>query len=83
MEVRFASEQNIFRSIYHAIQEKLDKVSLISTDNVETPNNTSHFKSFSNTIQEPEKKYYTGSGTKFKAYSPYSDKTPNPSQVTI
>jgi hypothetical protein len=29
MEVRFASEQNIFRSIHHTIEEKLDKVSLI------------------------------------------------------
>jgi DNA mismatch repair protein MutL len=36
LEVRFASEQNIFRAVYHAIQEKLEKVSLISTpDNLE------------------------------------------------
>ncbi|MFC1797658.1 hypothetical protein ACFLY2_00150 [Patescibacteria group bacterium] len=29
LEVRFASEQNIFRAVYHAIQEKLEKVSLV------------------------------------------------------
>jgi DNA mismatch repair protein MutL len=40
MEVRFASEQNIFRSIYHAIQEKLDKVSLISTERASSSNNS-------------------------------------------
>jgi DNA mismatch repair protein MutL len=39
-EVRFASEQNIFRAVYHAIQEKLEKVSLLSTNNIPT-NNTS------------------------------------------
>ena len=87
MEVRFASEQNIFRSIYHAIQEKLDKVSLISTENISTSNNLSSENKtnshFWNQIREPETKYYTGSWIKFKAYSPYSDKTPNPSQWTI
>ena len=79
MEVRFASEQNIFRSIYHAIQEKLDKVSLISHESMHAPE-----KSFNwNRVKEPERQYYTGSGTKFKAYSPYSEKIPNPSQWTI
>jgi DNA mismatch repair protein MutL len=27
-EVRFENEQNIFRAVYHAIEEKLNKVSL-------------------------------------------------------
>lgn len=31
LEVRFASEQNIFRAVYHAIQDKLEKVSLLHT----------------------------------------------------
>jgi DNA mismatch repair protein MutL len=41
LEVRFASEQNIFRAVYHAIQEKLEKVSLISNNNtdIEPTNN--------------------------------------------
>ncbi|MDP2396239.1 MAG: hypothetical protein Q8S84_08075 [bacterium] len=28
LEVRFASEQNIFRAVYHSIQDKLEKVTL-------------------------------------------------------
>jgi DNA mismatch repair protein MutL len=36
LEVRFASEQSIFRAVYHAIQDKLEKVSLLSSNkNVE------------------------------------------------
>jgi len=35
-EVRFASEQDIFRAVYHAIQEKLEKTSLISNNNLST-----------------------------------------------
>jgi DNA mismatch repair protein MutL len=31
LEVRFASEQTIFRSVYHAIKDRLEKVSLINT----------------------------------------------------
>jgi DNA mismatch repair ATPase MutL len=30
MEVRFANEQDIFRGIYHAIQSKLEKTTLIN-----------------------------------------------------
>jgi hypothetical protein len=34
-----------------------------------------------NLSDHPEKKeYYTGSGTKFKSYSPYKDTNPNPAQ---
>lgn len=81
MEVRFASEQNIFRSLYHAVEEKLDKVSLISSEKTEIP--LSNTQTFWNQIREPEKNYYTGSGTKFKAYSPYSERNTNPNQWTI
>lgn len=76
-EVRFANESELFRTVYHAINTELDKVSLISTTPDYTP------PAFSNTVQESTPKYYTGSGTKFKAYSPYSDKTPNPAQWAI
>ncbi|MBT3727024.1 hypothetical protein HOG21_05040 [bacterium] len=51
LEVRFASEQNIFRSVYHAIQEKLEKVSLvINQNNQENTGTTNKFykPSFSN-----------------------------------
>jgi DNA mismatch repair protein MutL len=44
LEVRFANESNIFRSVYHSIQEKLDNVSLISNDR---DINTSTEQSFS------------------------------------
>jgi DNA mismatch repair protein MutL len=31
LEVRFENEQNIFRTVYHSIEEKLNSVSLIQT----------------------------------------------------
>lgn len=82
LEVRFANESSLFRSIYHTIQDKLDKVSLISdsqsVSNIEaTPINNNQY------IAEKQPEYYTGSGTKFKAYSPYSQRTPNPNQWQI
>jgi DNA mismatch repair protein MutL len=32
LEVRFANESSIFRGFYHAIEDKLNSVSLLSTD---------------------------------------------------
>ena len=82
LEVRFANESTIFRWIYHAIQDKLDSVSLLSgqthrsapTENVGV-----------NLCVHPEKQeqYYTGSWTKFKSYSPYKNTSPNPNQWQI
>jgi len=94
MEIRFASEQIIFRSIYNAINTKLDNVSLINTpNNFETDinssetntNNYQKFKSFSwwNKLAETNQKYYTWSWTKFKSYSPYKDTRSNPAQTNI
>jgi DNA mismatch repair protein MutL len=86
MEVRFASEQNIFRTIHHTIEEKLDKVSLIGLNpNDNSSQNTKWAQNFTSTdnIKEPEPKYYSGSWTKFKSYSPYSNQIPNPSQSKI
>jgi len=94
MEIRFASEQIIFRSIYNAINTKLDNVSLINTpNNFETDinssetntNNYQEFKSFSwwNKLAETNQKYYTWSWTKFKSYSPYKDTRSNPAQTNI
>ncbi len=75
-EVRFASEQDIFRAVYHAIQEKLEKTSLISNNNLST--STSSFPWETKNISG-----YTWSWTKFKAYSPYTDKSANVNQTNI
>jgi len=49
LEVRFASEQDIFRAFYHSIQDKLEKVSLVSTtNNTENIATNSFSNSFSN-----------------------------------
>jgi len=89
LEVRFANESEIFRSFYHIISDKLEKVSLVWS-------NYNSFQSFWNTSPQPsplkereqdqvfkQEKYYTGSWTKFKSYSPYSNKQENPSQFKI
>lgn len=89
LEVRFASEQNIFRAIYHSIQEKLDSVSLIweekSQQCPESKINWNYFQPSvqSNTTNFQKSQWYTGSWTKFKAYSPYSDKSPSINQTQI
>ncbi len=86
LEVRFANEQNLFRAVYHSVEEKLNWVSLINIINTEE--NELLYKwsdtknSFSNNIDKKEI-YYSWSWTKFKSYSPYKDTTPNPNQITI
>ena len=77
LEVRFAQESQIFRWFYHAIQDKLNSVSLLSNDNFENI-----WNNFGNNIVKQEQ-YYTGSGTKFKSYSPYKDTRANPNQWII
>lgn len=87
-EIRFAQEQSIFRAFYHWVRETLEKVSLASS-----PIETSDWKKTMSTIssstqnspQTPSNtpKYYTGSGTKFKSYSPYKNTTANPQQSQI
>ncbi len=77
LEVRFAAESNVFRAFYNAIESKLDDVSLISGDVISE--NSSQVSS--NTPEQ--EKYYTGSGTKFKSYSPYKNTTANPQQRTM
>jgi DNA mismatch repair protein MutL len=72
LEVRFASEQNIFRAIYHAIQEKLEKVSLVNPS-ITPPSQGKELNIMG----------YTWSWTKFKAYSPYSDKSASINQSQI
>lgn len=95
-EVRFENENNIFRSVYHAVLDKLEHSSLIQnpTENSENSESSQLFWTHSNfefsqkesnhsthSFQEP--KYYTGSGTKFKSYSPYKDISAHPNQYMI
>lgn len=81
LEVRFAAESNVFRAFYNAIESKLDGVSLISGDVISgSPPSPLSFQKRGNN-ENPQ--YYTGSGTKFKSYSPYKDTTPNPQQRTM
>lgn len=86
LEVRFANEQNIFRAVYHSVNQSLEKVSLINEDNIEKNDflsNSSSTNLQKNNFIEPRKEYYTWSWTKFKSYSPYKNIEANPSQTKI
>ncbi|MCH2189066.1 DNA mismatch repair endonuclease MutL [Candidatus Gracilibacteria bacterium] len=79
-EVRFAGEQELFRTMYHSVNTLLENVSLENI-NTQTQDTVSH--GFENKVSETPKQYYTGSGAKFKAYSPYTDRTTNLAQASI
>jgi len=79
LEVRFAQESTIFRGIYHAIQDKLDSVSLLS---IMRPVSELENKALETGLNN-QQQYYTGSWTKFKSYSPYKNTSPNPNQWQI
>jgi len=86
MEVRFAGEATIFRSVYHGIKDELERVSLVS-ENTSLWKTTQDLSQFSpdrrdGTTQSIDK-YYTGSGTKFKSYSPYKNTQSNPAQAGL
>lgn len=90
LEIRFAHEQSIFRLFYHGVKEVLEKVSLVSDSSQDRHSLTTSYqgekedrlhKGKLGGICEPE--YYTGSGTKFKSYSPYTNTTTNPKQSQI
>lgn len=81
LEVRFENEQSIFRAFYHAINDRLNSVSLIGA-NTENLTNVNLEKNIEHQ-NEDSKKYYTGSGTKFKDYSPYKNIEFNPKQKNI
>ncbi|PIE85498.1 hypothetical protein CSA08_01650 [Candidatus Gracilibacteria bacterium] len=93
LEVRFANESQIFKSVYSSINNKLENVSLINSKNNEIDDFKSiqreeaSFDTYVDTSKSNNdlniKKYYTGSGTKFKDYSPYKNVEPNPSQSII
>lgn len=75
MEVRFANEQSIYRVFYHWVKDALEKVSLSHVPKV------SEAPAFSHPV--PTEKFYTGSWTKFKSYSPYTNTQANPKQGQI
>lgn len=83
-EIRFENENNIFRSMYHAVLDKLESSSLIHSINThsEISENTSNTWAYPEKAS-PETQYYTGSGTKFKSYSPYKNISSNPNQFKI
>ncbi len=83
LEVRFANEQNIFRAVYHSIQEKLESVSLITSSNINDNINIDYSTAQKNNEWTKINSFYTWSWTKFKSYSPYKDTTPNPKQWQI
>ncbi|NDK08176.1 DNA mismatch repair endonuclease MutL [Candidatus Gracilibacteria bacterium] len=92
-EIRFAREQEIYRAFYHAILGKLEGSSLVGGRVIaseanqleETGNNVVNglLHNLQGQHTESQKSYYTGSGTKFKSYSPYKDISINPAQGTI
>ena len=84
LEIRFANEHDIFKSIYNIIENTLNKSSLITINNpnIYTPSSPWE-KENNNIIKEPTQNYYSGSWTKFKSYSPYKNISSNPSQWII
>jgi len=81
LEVRFANEQNIFRAVYHSIQEKLESVSLVNEPS--NINNDSNIEFNNKTDNNKINSFYTWSWTKFKSYSPYKNTEHNPKQGQI
>lgn len=89
MELRFANESTIFRSVYHGVKNILEKVTLVES----TSSESEAMPSFSGIEPKADnfkaqrftqwENYYTGSGTKFKNYSPYKNTLSNPSQEAI
>ena len=91
MEVRFANEASLFRSVFHGVKNELEKVSLISSQTDIHPQSCSSLGEKETTMKAPLSskgeglgvRYHTGSGTKFKHYSPYTNTTPNPWQAAL
>ncbi len=70
--------------MYHAILDKLESSSLIHSINThsEISENTWNTWAYPEKTS-PQTQYYTGSGTKFKSYSPYKNISSNPNQFKI
>lgn len=90
MELRFAEESTVFRSVYHAVKNTLERVSLSekpSSDSFsqgeEKANETGVYAPSQERASWETAQYYSGSGTKFKNYSPYTPRESNPAQVSL
>ncbi len=84
LEVRFAQENQVFRAFYHAIEEKLNQISLIDLNEKQESIEIWEKQNQVFEVKKTEvKKYYIPSGTKFKDYSPYKDTTINPAQKKL
>lgn len=83
-EIRFENEQNIFRVVYHAVLNKLEKVSLIAP-----PESNNNFSLFQREYLRNEGEglkipsYFTSSWTNFKEFSPYKNTQTNPNQFSF
>lgn len=84
-EIRFENEQNIFRSVYHAVLNKLEKTSLINNPPVfiDIPLIKGGNQSGAEVGGFTQSQYYTGSGNNLKEFSPYKNTQANPSQSQI
>lgn len=80
-EIRFENEQNIFRSVYHAVLNKLESSSLVETTSNFSLSQREYPSNEGEGFKEP--KYYTWSWEKFKSYSPYKNTSSNPNQFKI
>jgi len=87
LEVRFAGEQSIYRSVYHGIKNELERVSLVNSFQSSQPVPTQYFPQSPpvrrDETSNKQPQYHTSSGTKFKNYSPYTNTLPNPAQVGL
>lgn len=75
LEIRFAHEQEVYRSFYNGVSSRLESTSLIWNDTKESDTEAD--------ISGPVLKYHTSSWTKFSSYSPYKDTSPHPAQGRV
>lgn len=75
MEIRFADEQEMYRNMYHAVLKVLESSTLIAPSFFEEKTTA--------TQKNISPKYFTSSGTKFAAYSPYKQIQHSPFQNQI
>jgi DNA mismatch repair ATPase MutL len=84
MEVRFAQESTLFRAVYHALEDTLKSVSLVAASNNTVSYSAPVSRDISQSISSvKESQYYTGSGTKFTSYSPYTPREAHPAQAAL
>lgn len=82
-EIRFENEQNIFRSVYHAVMNKLENVVLIKNKNESNNNYPLWEREYQKGEGLKNPSYFTSSWNNFKEFSPYKDVSINPNQSRI